>query len=182
MKKQGRQHGVVRAFPILSTPRNPRSRSRNLNELSSRPTAGLFTKVSPKPTNHSQFIDKCGRPRCRHCHICPAAKSKDKVKGAQKMRSSSLDYRLIAWRGMDPESGKRFSWSSATGVLDYLAGDDMYCCHEANYNNDDDDDECYEHEIEEVDEEEEEMSLCEVGLFWQLVDGDESWCLVKNHD
>ncbi|KAL0381784.1 UNVERIFIED_CONTAM: hypothetical protein Sangu_0242700 [Sesamum angustifolium] len=123
MKKQGRQQGTVRPFPILSTARNPRSRSRTLNELSSPPAAaaGLFTKVSPKPTNHSQFIGKCGRPRCPHCHVCPAAKSKDKVKGAQKMRSSSLDYRLIAWRGMDPESGKRFSWSSATGVLDYLA-------------------------------------------------------------
>ncbi|KAK4426089.1 hypothetical protein Salat_1377400 [Sesamum alatum] len=173
MKRQGGRHRIVRAYPILSAPRNPRSKPRNLNELSSPPTAGaLFTKVSPNPT---KFTGKCGRPRCRHCHVCPAGKSKDKVKGAQKMRSSSLDYRLIAWRGMDPESGKKFSWSSATGVLDYLADDDMDCCYEANFNNDDD--ECYEHEIEEVDEE--EMSLCEVGLFWELVDRDENWCLVE---
>ncbi|KAI3463072.1 hypothetical protein Pfo_019735 [Paulownia fortunei] len=201
MKRQGRQHGMVRTYPILSAPWNPRPMSRNLNELSSPPTAGLFTKVSPKPTNHSKFTGKCGRSKCHNCHIHPACKSKDKVKGAQKIRSSSdvvSNYRLITWRVVDAAPGLKFSGFSATGMLDYLASDDYMddCDYEAE---DNDVDEFYDHkisshavEIEEVDgydvgnngvdeddDNDDQMSFCEVGFVWQPVDGDESWCLVE---
>ncbi|KAI3452514.1 hypothetical protein Pfo_009178 [Paulownia fortunei] len=127
MKREGRQHGAVRTYPILSAPWNPQPNPRNLSELSSPPTAGLFTKVSTKPTNHSKFTGKCGRPMCRERHISPACKSKDKVKGAQRLRSSSdvvSDYILISWRVVDARPGLKFSGFSATNVLEYLASDE----------------------------------------------------------
>ncbi|KAL3813853.1 hypothetical protein ACJIZ3_015121 [Penstemon smallii] len=127
MKREGRQHGMVRTYPIMSAQLNPRPNPRNLNELSSPPTAGLFNKVSRKPTNHSKFTGKCGRAMCRDCHIHPACKSKDKVKGALKIKSSSdvvSNHKLISWRIVDAKSGFRVSEFSATGMLDYLTSAD----------------------------------------------------------
>ncbi|XP_051143955.1 uncharacterized protein LOC127260285 [Andrographis paniculata] len=125
MKREGRQHGMVRTNPILSVPSHPRPRARRVvNQLSSPPTAGVFARVPTRPTAHSKFTGKCGRPQCRDCHDhIPACKSKDKAKGAQKSRSSSdtmSSYRLIAWRVVDSAPGFRFSGLSASGVLDYL--------------------------------------------------------------
>ncbi|KAG5088217.1 hypothetical protein JHK86_000829 [Glycine max] len=40
--------------------------------------------VSSKPTNHSKFMGKCGKPCCPGCHLHPACKSKDKTKGTKK--------------------------------------------------------------------------------------------------
>ncbi|KAK6128293.1 hypothetical protein DH2020_037962 [Rehmannia glutinosa] len=192
MKRQGRQHGMVRTFPIMSAPYNPRPKPRNMNELSSPRTAGLFTKVSSKPTNHSKFTSKCGRPKCHDCHIHPACKSKDKVKGAQKMRSSSdvaSNYRLITWRVVAPTQGLKVSGFSAAGVLDYLDRYDyMDGCdyrdeydvdEEECYTYDDDDDKISSHVVLGINEVDDEMSFCEVGFVWQAVDGDESWCLVE---
>ncbi|KAM7509845.1 hypothetical protein LguiB_008720 [Lonicera macranthoides] len=95
MKREGRQRGMVRTYPILPSPLNPRPDTIFVNRLDSPPTAGLFTKVSRKPTNHSKFTGKCGRPKCSGCHLHPACKSKEKVKGTQKLKScdASSNYR-----------------------------------------------------------------------------------------
>ncbi|KAL8528161.1 hypothetical protein ACS0TY_005825 [Phlomoides rotata] len=176
MKREGRQHGMVRTYPIQS---GPRPKLRYLNELTSAPTAGTFTRVPTKPTNHSKFTGKCGRRKCDDCHVTPASKSKDKVKGAQKMRSSPQV--LITWRVVD-DARPGFNASgfkSATAVLDYL--DDH---HDHDYG-DDHDDESYDHEIEEIDGvdhvvvDDDAMSFCEVGFVCQEIDGDESWCFVE---
>ncbi|KAG8384912.1 hypothetical protein BUALT_Bualt04G0167500 [Buddleja alternifolia] len=155
MKREGRQHGMVRTYSFMSAPWNPRPNRGNLNELISPPTAGLFTKVSTKPTNHSKFTGKCGRPMCRGCHDHPACKSKDKVKGAHKIKSSSHvgpDYNLVTWRVVNARPGLKFSGLSATGALDYLAGDDYV---DRDYEDDYDEDDgveieqSYYHQIEE---------------------------------
>ncbi|XP_022884000.1 uncharacterized protein LOC111400819 [Olea europaea var. sylvestris] len=178
MKREGRQHGMVRTNPILSQPFNPRPMARHVNKLSSPPTAGMFTKVSSKPTNHSKFTGKCGRPWCNGCHIHPACKAKDKTKGAQKLR-------LITRRVVDTKPGFKFSGSSATDILDQLTYpymDDGDCvddvlddglCDARISSND--------VEIEEIDEydNDDQMSFCEVGFVWEPLDGDESWCLVE---
>ncbi|TMW90887.1 hypothetical protein EJD97_015083 [Solanum chilense] len=56
MKREDRQHGLVQTSLW-----SPTSNSRSVNKLNSPPTAGLFTKVSPMPWNHSKFTGKCGR-------------------------------------------------------------------------------------------------------------------------
>ncbi|KAL7135884.1 hypothetical protein ABFS83_11G128200 [Erythranthe nasuta] len=198
MKREGRQHGMVRTYLAASAPWDPRPKPRNAIQLSSPPTAGLFTRVSSKPTNHSKFTGKCGRPKCRGCHDCPPAKSKDKIKGAHKVRSSS-----------EIVSGSRFKLTgfSASGVVDYLDKYDV----DVDVDVDDIDidvdiDVDYDQEIEissidvfeieglvdvgirgvvlDVDEDDDDedddvMSFCEVGFNWGPVDGDESWCLVE---
>ncbi|XP_050232318.2 uncharacterized protein LOC126681008 [Mercurialis annua] len=87
MKREGRQHGMVRTCRILPSPFNPSPHTRFINRLDSPPTAGLFTKVRPRPTNHSKFTGKCGKPRCNECHMNPSSKSKDKTKGTHKIKS-----------------------------------------------------------------------------------------------
>ncbi|XP_052189786.1 uncharacterized protein LOC127799625 [Diospyros lotus] len=125
MKREGRQHGLVRSSRILPAPWNPRPDSRIVNRVDSPPTAGLFTKVSPKPTNHSKFTGKCGRPACVACHERPASKSRGKSKGTQRLRSSDVgsNHRLVTWRVVDSKPGLKLSGFSATGILDHLAGD-----------------------------------------------------------
>ncbi|KAL6507281.1 hypothetical protein OROGR_023476 [Orobanche gracilis] len=105
MKREGRQHGMVRTCDVMSVPCNRHLKNRNLDELSSQTTAGPFTKVSSKPTNHSKFTGKCAWPKCRDCHMGPTGKSKDKVKGAHKTR----------WRS---------GGFSAVGVSEYSDGKD----------------------------------------------------------
>ncbi|XP_009605471.1 uncharacterized protein [Nicotiana tomentosiformis] len=129
MKREGRQHGMVRTYPILPSPYNPKTDSWYINKSNSPPTAGLFTKVSTKPCNHSKFTGKCGRPRCNSCHIHPAGKSKDKTKGTQKLKGRGdvvSNYRLITWRVVDSRPGLNFSGFSATGLLDHLDSDYSY--------------------------------------------------------
>ncbi|KAK9061686.1 hypothetical protein SSX86_018869 [Deinandra increscens subsp. villosa] len=109
MKREGRQHGVVRTHPILPTPL-ARQR-RYVKTVDSASVAGLFTKVSRKPTNQSKFTGKCGTPRCLGCHTHPVCRSKDKAKGTMKLRSI----------GSDCPSG-----SSAIDALAYLARDGGY--------------------------------------------------------
>ncbi|KAK9272148.1 hypothetical protein L1049_002519 [Liquidambar formosana] len=127
MKREGRQHGMVRTCRILPSPFNPISGSRHVNEFHSPPTAGLFTKVQSKPTNHSKFTGKCDRPRCTGCHVQPACKSKDKAKGTQKLRSCDVgaNHKLIGWRVVDGRPGLNFDGLSASGILDHL-DDDAY--------------------------------------------------------
>ncbi|KAK8644168.1 hypothetical protein V6N13_123483 [Hibiscus sabdariffa] len=126
MRREGRQHGMVRAYRILPSPWNPRPEPRYVQQFDSPLTAGLFTKVSTKPTNHSKFTGKCGRPRCVGCHMHPACKSKDKTKGSHKLRSSEMvsSSRLISWRVVDGRPGFNDSGFSASRILDHLSNDD----------------------------------------------------------
>ncbi|OMO69104.1 hypothetical protein COLO4_29257 [Corchorus olitorius] len=87
MKREGRQRGMVRTYRILPAPLNPRPESRFVQQFDTPPTAGVFTKVPMKPTNHSKFTGRCGRARCLECHMHPACKSKEKAKGSHKVLS-----------------------------------------------------------------------------------------------
>ncbi|KEH41462.1 hypothetical protein MtrunA17_Chr1g0171881 [Medicago truncatula] len=81
MKREGKQHGMVRTYRILP---NPTPGTRFITRFDSPPTAGLFTKVPSKPTNHSKFTGKCGTPQCFGCRLHPVSKSKNKSKGNHK--------------------------------------------------------------------------------------------------
>ncbi|KAF8390574.1 hypothetical protein HHK36_025101 [Tetracentron sinense] len=195
MKREGHQHGMVRTYWIRQSPGNPRPDIRVINKFESPPTAGLFTKVSSKPTNHSKFTGKCGTPRCRECHTRPACKSKDKAKGTQKLRSSNVatDHRLVTWGVVDKGQGLSYAAGlSATGFLSHLSNDqwddeveddvedrspafhDGVVAVESNW-------------VEEIgsggsveadDHDDDGMSFCDVGFVWDQVEGDEGWCLV----
>ncbi|KAK1410065.1 hypothetical protein QVD17_36598 [Tagetes erecta] len=106
MKREGRQHGVVRSYPILPTPLSRQRRYVKTVDSSS-VAAGTFTKVSTRPTNHSKFTGKCGTARCLGCHMHPVCKSKNKAKGTMKLRSISAG-------------------TSAIEALAYLANDENY--------------------------------------------------------
>lgn len=146
MKREGRQHGLVQTYPILPLPwSSSPGESRRINKLQSLPTAGLFTKVSQKPTNHSKFTGKCGRPRCSSCHVNPSCKAKEKTKGTQKLRSRDVitNYGLVTWRAVDARSGLKFSGFSASEILDHLASD-YYIDHENAMEEEEEDDDAYE--------------------------------------
>ncbi|GAV88263.1 hypothetical protein CFOL_v3_31686 [Cephalotus follicularis] len=161
MKREGRQHGMVRTFQILPSPFDERSesrfvnkldspltvelftktlqkpinhsKSRSVNKLNSIPTAGLFTKVSQKPTNHSKFTGKCIKAKCNGCHIHPACKSRDKAKGTQKLKSRDMitNHKLINWRVVDWQPGLNSSGLSVTETLNHLSSD--YIDNDASY-------------------------------------------------
>ncbi|KAJ6776878.1 PROTEIN THI031 putative-RELATED [Salix koriyanagi] len=60
MRREGRPHGMVRAYSLLPSPWNPKpGGDRKFNQFDTPTTAGVFTKVSSKPTNHSKFTGKC---------------------------------------------------------------------------------------------------------------------------
>ncbi|CAH8353457.1 unnamed protein product [Eruca vesicaria subsp. sativa] len=84
MKREGRQHGVVRTWMILPSEFNPRPANQFVNRFDSPPAFGVFAKVSSKPTNHSKFTGKCERSKCSGCHVSPAKKSANKSKGRRK--------------------------------------------------------------------------------------------------
>ncbi|CAL5325353.1 unnamed protein product [Camellia sinensis] len=184
MRREGRQHGMVRSYPVLPMNTKPESRLR-LNQFDSPPTAGMFTKVAPKPTNHSRFTGKCGRPRCRGCHQHPASKSINKTKATHKLRSANLvsNCRLATWRVVDAKPGLNFPGFSVSRVLDHLDNNDYW--------DEDDDDDCEDEayaedscefdqgrENEGDEESEVTTSFCDVGLVWERVDEDEGWCLI----
>ncbi|PSS30175.1 UPF0711 protein like [Actinidia chinensis var. chinensis] len=202
MKREGRQHGSVRSYPILPSPLNPRPESRFVNRFDSAPTAGLFTRVSSKPTNHSKYTGRCGRVGCVGCHLHPASKSKDKAKGTQKLRSCDVvsNHRLVTWRIVDSKPGFKVSGFSATGILDHLDSDDGYMDGDEIYEDscgldhhdsveveissgaieieDKDGDEIEDKEDKDGDEIE-DTSFYDVALVWEPSDeGEEDWCLV----
>lgn len=128
MKREGRQHGLVRSFCIIPSPINPNSQPRFINKFDTPTTAGLFTRVTTKPTNHSKFTGRCGKSKCSDCHVQPACKSKDKAKGSHKLKSTtdvSSDCKYISWQVMDQTTNgmKKSSDYSATGILDRLRND-----------------------------------------------------------
>ncbi|KAK1404335.1 putative Calcium-binding site [Heracleum sosnowskyi] len=126
MKREDRQHSWVRSFCIIPSPLNPNHHPRVINKFDSPTTAGLFTKVTSKPTNHSKFTGRCGKPKCSECHAQLACKSKDKAKGSLKLKSTtdvSTDCKYMSWQVKDQttnETQKSFEYS-ASGILDRLA-------------------------------------------------------------
>ncbi|KAK7272920.1 hypothetical protein RIF29_13962 [Crotalaria pallida] len=110
MKREGRQHGMVRSYQILPHPFNPKPGTRFVTRFDSPPIAGPFVKVPTKPTNHSKFTSKCTTQRCADCHLCPPCKSKCKTKGTQRYKYD---------RVMDQPDSK-FSGLSATFMLDHI--------------------------------------------------------------
>ncbi|KAJ4972596.1 hypothetical protein NE237_005770 [Protea cynaroides] len=187
MKREGRQHGMVRSYEI-SRP----SYTKIVNMVDSPATAGIFVKVSSKPTNHSKFTGKCSRPRCRDCLTHPTSKSKDKAKGTHKQTSIDL---LINDRSKFINHKVE---GSATAILGQLAArDDQYW----DYYEDEEEDVEYELDdvynrsdqdilpvltagkIEEIDqgpreqeEDDDAGRMSEVGFVLELED--EGWCLV----
>ncbi|KAF5199793.1 Histone-lysine n-methyltransferase trithorax-like protein [Thalictrum thalictroides] len=196
MKREGRQHGMVRNYKA-----NFNSKS-SVNRFDTPPTAGLFTKVSSKPTNHSKFTGKCGKSKCFECHSHPSCKSKDKGKGSYKIRSTdvSTNHRLISWRVVDNKGNRGLNYVglSSNEVLEDHHGYDvnihhihddidgsfglgdglvMGSCHLVddliiNVSNDMD------HDVAIIDD---DMGFCNVGFVVEQVDGDgdEGWCLVE---
>nr|XP_010930430.1 uncharacterized protein LOC105051598 [Elaeis guineensis] len=111
MRREGRQHGLVITCSLPDT--HPKPKSRVLNRLDGPPTAGVYTKVPTKPTNHSKFTGRCSKTMWASCHFRPAYKSKDKAKGNHKLKSSAMDSGGKLW----------FNGVSATRVLDHLYED-----------------------------------------------------------
>ncbi|KAA8548180.1 hypothetical protein F0562_004559 [Nyssa sinensis] len=168
---------MVRCYPILPSAWNPKPETRYINRFDSPPTGGLFTKVSPKPTNHSKYTGKCNRPRCAGCHMHPARKSKDKAKGTQKLYGLCLEFAGVSSREIlnDLDGGGDDDTDEESFPYDTLAESLMHqnVFLKAKVNEDDDvdagDDDNDEHEQDD----EEKMSFCDVGLVWEEVDGDE---------
>ncbi|ONK57586.1 uncharacterized protein A4U43_C09F2010 [Asparagus officinalis] len=112
MRREGKQHGLVRTHVILPWAVNsPRSNSRVVNKLEGPPTAGAFTRVSSKPTNHSKFTGSNGCSRDK-------PKPKNKSNGPKKLgpRSDGFDEVL---------NGPRFGNGNKVS-----AHDDELWCHE----------------------------------------------------
>ncbi|XP_058186643.1 uncharacterized protein LOC131303675 isoform X2 [Rhododendron vialii] len=132
-KREGRQRGTVRKYPILGPSFHPRPDPRFTNRPDSPLAAGLFAKVSQKPTNQSKFTGKCSRPRCGRCHTYPVSKSRTKEKGTQKLQSCDVvsNHRLVRLWAVDSNPRLKFAGFSASGVLAHL---------EREYLNMDDDD------------------------------------------
>ncbi|GJY06896.1 hypothetical protein Tco_0373950 [Tanacetum coccineum] len=208
MKREGRQHGSVRIYPIieaipLSQQRyvknntvDPANVTGMFTKVSGKPTKslqryvennmvvpcyvfGMYTKVSGKPTNQSKFTGKCYED-----HFYPATKAKDKVKGTMKWRSIEES---------DPELVSCGAGASATRAFAYLAGEGSYDDHDEYegeidvYESDDDSDTTfdeYEGELGIVSEEPIRVEgYSDVGLCWAEGDAQESqddeWCLVE---
>lgn len=176
MKREGRQHGMVRTYRIIPSPWNPRPETRFINELDFPPTAGLFTKVSSKPTNHSKFTGKCGKPRCSGCRLHPVQKAKDKAKGSHKLKSNRLliDRPLVAFNG-------HASFIDDDGYDLPLEVTDIESRVEGIHHHDDGDRQPlkvtdFESRAEDIHhyvDDEGERSYCEV------MEGDDIWCLVN---
>ncbi|XP_018682746.2 uncharacterized protein LOC103989833 [Musa acuminata AAA Group] len=123
MKREGRQHGMVRSSAILPAESDPRpNNARVPNHVGAPPAAGFFAKAPSRPTNHSKCTARCRRERCKDCHFSPVSKSRDKAKGAHKLRSCDvvLNHRLVLWRVVD--GGRLLSSRkiSASEIVDHL--------------------------------------------------------------
>ncbi|PWA81884.1 hypothetical protein CTI12_AA182370 [Artemisia annua] len=110
MKKEGRQHSVVRSYPIHSAPLSQQRKAINVD-----PASG--SKVSRKPTNQPKFNGKYGTPRYAGYRIYTASKSNDKAKGTMKSMSIAYDHKMI-----ECPIG-----ASTADALAYLASYISYC-------------------------------------------------------
>ncbi|XP_021890386.1 uncharacterized protein LOC110808997 [Carica papaya] len=201
MKREGRQHGMVRTCRILPSPLDPRPpASKFVNQFDSLPTAGLFTKVQSKPTNHSKFTGKCSRPKCFGCHIHPARKAKDKTKGSYKLKSDDVvaNYKLTSWKVVDRCIGSNLPGFSNSRILEDLSA--MYV---DDYDHDLEDNESDNHsdvrdqihdkstfdsQSSEINnnndtnnglEDDDDFSFCDVEIILDRAQGDEGWCIVE---
>ncbi|KAI4366905.1 hypothetical protein MLD38_022707 [Melastoma candidum] len=121
MRREGCQHEMVWTYWILPSSHNTLPKGRIFNNVDAPATAGILTKVPSKPTNHSKFTGKCGRPRCMGCHMHPACKSKDKTKGNNKIKSfDTLGHQMVTWRIGNDQRGLSQLGNSASGLLDHL--------------------------------------------------------------
>ncbi|WOL14361.1 hypothetical protein Cni_G23141 [Canna indica] len=186
MKREGKQHGMVRSSSVLPAELGPRPNSKVLNLLAAPPTAGVFARAPAKPTNHSKYTAKCRRAKCRDCHSAPASKSRDKAKGAHKLRSCDvlLNHRLVSWRVVvdeDGEDGRRFvncKAFSASEMLDHLCAQSFRGGEEYEEQSMVEESEHSGHAEGTVDEEEEEeMEFFVVEVPWECSDG-EDWLVV----
>lgn len=191
----------------MPPPRNPRHNNGKMFQgFDAPPTAGIHSKVSSKPTNHSKYTGKCRRARCQECHSHPISKSRSKAKGTYKLKACDVawNHKLVSWRivDVDKESMSDLRGASATEILSHLSGNCWYQGCE------DDDDHSIEDDVEfgygdsyaepvglmikeEEEEEEEEarprsssgdedggdMGFYVVGLAWEYLD-EEDWLVV----
>ncbi|KAL5057331.1 hypothetical protein RYX36_028935 [Vicia faba] len=104
---------MVRTYLIL-----PKPGTRFVTQFDSPPTAGRYTKVPSKPTNHSKFTGKCSNSRCTGCRVHPLPKPRSKPKESFKH-----------FQAMD-QPGLKFTGLSATGTLNHISNwyvdDDEY--------------------------------------------------------
>ncbi|CAL1391578.1 unnamed protein product [Linum trigynum] len=118
MKREGRQHGIARTYPVC--PNQP-NLARLIKSSSSPLIVGTFTPVPPKPTtNHSKYIGRCGT---RH-----NGKSKNNIKGSHKLRwHDAVSNHGVAARwaeeGSRFHSGYCYGGVSVAGLLEKLAID-----------------------------------------------------------
>ncbi|KAK8587758.1 hypothetical protein V6N13_086731 [Hibiscus sabdariffa] len=188
MKREARQHGTFRTYPVQPSRRYPRPET-HVQRLNSVPVvAGSFSDVRSKASSHSDFTGKCGKSQWVQCHLNPVSKPNDKTKGTQKFRTSNM-------------AGFKISGHSATGILDYLDSfneeDEIYDHHasdpEDDYENggthvrvDDDNDfmakfwslHDKQNDSDNNNDEDDHTSFCDVG-FMQDIEEDEGWCLVR---
>lgn len=140
MKREGKHHGNVKSHPnktarfVEKLPNN----SGKVEEARAADQAELLHLHRPKPTNGSRFTGKCKKPRCKSCHYHPVTKSKDKAKGAYKLKSCdvALNHRLVSWRVVGDDLGVLdYKGASASAVLKDLAGSiysSNYSCDDSN--------------------------------------------------
>ncbi|KAL5997278.1 hypothetical protein ACLOJK_008208 [Asimina triloba] len=129
MKREGRQHGMVRTELLLPPPWNSRMKNKMINECNSPLAADFYAKVSSKTRYPSKFTGKCGKPRCMCCHWHPVCKSRGKAKGTHKLKSYdvAVNHRLLGWRVVDNGVGLNYTGVSASDMLRHLYGKH---CHE----------------------------------------------------
>ncbi|KAG6508081.1 hypothetical protein ZIOFF_033440 [Zingiber officinale] len=117
MERNGKNHGMVR---VAAMPK-PACKA---------PAAPPIAKAPAKPTNHPKFTGKiCRGARGKESRSIPESKSRDKAKGAWKLKSLDvlLNYRLVDWRLVDAgavadddgEEGRRHHLS-ATEMVEKL--------------------------------------------------------------
>ncbi|ESQ46898.1 hypothetical protein EUTSA_v10028030mg [Eutrema salsugineum] len=191
MKREGKQHGMIRTRLIL--PPLPTTRPIVMGWIpqTSNPTSGKFSKVQSKPTNHSRFTGKCWSARCPECHLHPYTKSKVKTKGYWKVRSKSNDvtYKMLTWQVAAAAGGSspdlKVSGFSATGILGLMCDDyeeeDLGSVVEEIVNIQSDDDVDVEKGEDGSQDDDESMSFCDVEMMMDHVGefDEEGWLLVE---
>ncbi|KAK8587757.1 hypothetical protein V6N12_022235 [Hibiscus sabdariffa] len=187
MKREARQHGTFRTYPVQPSRRNPRPKT-HVQRLDSVPVvAGSFSDVRSKARSHSNFTGRCGKSQWVQCHLNPVSKSNEETKDTQKFRTSNM-------------AGFKISGHSATGILDYLDSfneeDEIYDHHandpEDDYENggthvlvDDDDDfmakfwALHDKQNDNDNDEDDHTSFCDVGFMLDIEEDEGWWCLVR---
>ncbi|KAM0940794.1 hypothetical protein DsansV1_C18g0154011 [Dioscorea sansibarensis] len=171
MKREGRLHGKVRAHAKLLQQFNPKFKLEEVANISGDPpVTGEHTRVISKPTNHSKYTGKCRKARCLECHSHPVTKSRDKAKGAYKLKSCNvlMNHKLVSWRIIAGNGNAlKHSGISASEMLRQLLGYEREGEEDVVLHDDDDDG---------IDEDG-DWEFCEFGFVLELLDGGD-WCVV----